>query len=35
MKGIMDDYVKDGILWLIMVTIIDYLLYSLFRQSLN
>jgi hypothetical protein len=31
----MDDYVKDGILWLIMVTIIDYLLYSLFRQSLN
>lgn len=35
MKGIMDDYVKDGILWLIMVTIIDYLFYSLFRQSLN
>lgn len=31
----MDDYVKDGILWLIMVTIIDYVLYSLFRQSLN
>lgn len=31
----MDDYVKGGILWLIVVTLVGYLLCSLFSWSFN